>query len=122
MFLASLLPLTSPQIYNRCTPNINFAILFNNFMIVLHCAFPLFSIDKISYILDISTLKHYPLPFRFVTSYAKGEIKVLFCISFLPSLNTQIACSVKRGQTNRRIPFTNKNEQEAHCQRGSPEK
>ena len=46
-------------------------------MIFLHFAYPLFSMDKISNILDYFTLKHYPLPTRLVTSFAEGEIKVL---------------------------------------------
>ena len=92
---------------------IKFATLFNNFMIFLHSAYLLFNIDKISYILDISTLKQYPLPFHFVTSYAEGEIKVL------PSLKTLIACSMKRGQTNRRIPSNNKNKLDTNSLRAT---
>ena len=84
-------------------------------MIFLNCAYHLFNIDKISYILDISTLKHYPLTFRVVTHYAEGEIKVL------PSLKTQIACSMNRGQTNRQISSNNKNKQEVHGLHRSPE-
>ena len=44
------------------------------------------------------------------------------CISFLPSLNTQFACSMKRGQTNRRVPSNDRNKQEAHGHHHSPEK
>ena len=73
-----------------------------------------------SNILDISTLMHCPSPS--VSSQAMPMEESMFCISFLLSLNTQIACSTKRGQKNRRIPSNNKNKQEAHGPHRSPEK
>ena len=55
-----------------------------------------------------------PLPFRHKLCQRS--------ISFLPSLNTQIACSMKRGQTKRRIPSNHKNKHETHGPDCAPKK
>ena len=89
-------------------------------MIFLHYAYPLLSMEKISNILDISTLKQYPSPS--VSSQAMPKKKSKFCISFFPSPNTQIAYFMKRDQTNRRIPSNNNIKQGDYGLHRSPEK
>ena len=93
-------------------------------MIFIHCSCP--THYSVMYGRNIIHLRYFhtealppPLPFRLKVYRRKNQS---FAFLFLPSLNNQIAFSMKRGQTNRRIPSNNKNKQEAHVTHRSPEK